>query len=405
MFFRNIKNNNRLKGGSWIPYTIATCAAVAFYTVLNNIPAIGAAIGSFASLMMPVIIGVTIAYMLTPFVKMIDRHLVFIIKNEKARNLTAITIAGVVILVLISILVSLLVPQLVDSIVQFANNIYIYSETLTNLIDSIAENAHSYNLDMARITDMFNETIEKMVRFFTDNAKTILNSSFSIGGNAVNFIIGIILAIYFLAGKRAIFAGFDRLMINTMKPGRYSSAKRFLSKCNEIFTKFIIDDIIDACIVGIVNFFFMSVAGMPYSVLISVVVGVTNLAPTFGPFVGAFIGGFILLFADTRNAVLFLIFTLVLQIVDGYIIKPKLFGNSLGVPGVWITVGIVVGGKLFGVPGILLAVPVVGIVTFIYRGYIERCERIRLSDEDKSEADAAEEAENEAYAEGDTYQE
>ncbi len=127
---------------------------------------------------------------------------------------------------------------------------------------------------------------------------------------------------------------------------------------------------------------------MPYSVLISVVVAVTNLAPTFGPFVGAFIGGFILLLASPGDVIAFEIFTLILQLCDGYIIKPKLFGDTLGVPGVWMVSGIILGGELFGVLGILVAVPVVGIITFVYRDYIALLEYRRKSESD-AENDAA----------------
>ena len=114
----------------------------------------------------------------------------------------------------------------------------------------------------------------------------------------------------------------------------------------------------------------MSIAGIPYSVLISLVVGVTNLAPTFGPIVGAIIGGFVLVLVNPLHALWFIIFTIILQTIDGYVLKPKLFGGSLGVPGVWILISIIVGGRILGVTGILLAIPFAAIVDFIYHDLI-----------------------------------
>ena len=114
----------------------------------------------------------------------------------------------------------------------------------------------------------------------------------------------------------------------------------------------------------------MSVAGMPYSILISLVVGITNLAPTFGPIVGGIIGGFILVLVNPFYALWFIIFTVILQTIDGYILKPKLFGGSLGVPGVWILISIIVGSRILGVAGILLAIPFAAIVDFIYHDLI-----------------------------------
>jgi predicted PurR-regulated permease PerM len=118
-----------------------------------------------------------------------------------------------------------------------------------------------------------------------------------------------------------------------------------------------------------VNAIFMAICGMKYAVLVSMIVGVTNLAPTFGPLVGAILGAFILLLVKPWYALAFLIFTVILQTFDGYILKPKLFGESFGVSGLWILIGIIVGGRMFGVVGILFAIPAVAILDFTYKNY------------------------------------
>jgi predicted PurR-regulated permease PerM len=110
----------------------------------------------------------------------------------------------------------------------------------------------------------------------------------------------------------------------------------------------------------------MFATGMPYAVICSVVVAITNLAPTFGPFVGAFIAAVILLLAKPESVIPFLIFTLILQLIDGYVIKPRLFGSALNVPSFLVLVFLVVGGKIWGVPGVLLAIPAAAILTYIY---------------------------------------
>lgn len=114
----------------------------------------------------------------------------------------------------------------------------------------------------------------------------------------------------------------------------------------------------------------MAITGMQYVGLISFVVALTNLVPTFGPMVGLVIGGFVLLIVNPVHALMLVIITLILQFCDGYIIKPRLFGNSLGVSGLWILIGVIVGGNMFGVIGILLAVPCVAIMVLIYETYL-----------------------------------
>jgi predicted PurR-regulated permease PerM len=125
-------------------------------------------------------------------------------------------------------------------------------------------------------------------------------------------------------------------------------------------------------IVGCSNAVFMLIARMPYVALISVVVGVTNLAPTFGPIVGALIGAFILFLVKPIAVIPFLLFTVVIQTVDGYVIKPKFYGSALSVPSVWVLVAIIVLGRMFGVAGILLAIPIAAIITYMIRDLLAK---------------------------------
>ena len=135
-------------------------------------------------------------------------------------------------------------------------------------------------------------------------------------------------------------------------------------------------------IIGISNAIFMKAAGMPYIVLLSVVVGVANLVPTFGPFVGGTIGAFILVLVNPWYALWFLIFTFLIQTVDGYILKPRMFGDSLGVPAVWVLVSIIVFGRIFGILGVVVSIPLAAILTYMYRSWIMiKLEKRRESNE------------------------
>jgi len=139
-----------------------------------------------------------------------------------------------------------------------------------------------------------------------------------------------------------------------------------MSRCNNILVRYIVFSLLDGVIVGGANAVFMAICGMQYVGLVSVVCGVTNLIPSFGPVIGAVIGGFILLLVNPWHALMFLAFTAILQTLDGYVIKPKLFGDSLGVSGLLILCSIVLFGNIFGVVGILLAIPLAAIIDFTY---------------------------------------
>jgi predicted PurR-regulated permease PerM len=151
---------------------------------------------------------------------------------------------------------------------------------------------------------------------------------------------------------------------------KYDDVAYVLKRSDRILNRYIVFNLLDAFIVGIVNAIFMTIVGLPYIGLVSMVVAVTNLIPTFGAFIGGALGAFLLLLVQPWYAVAFIIFTFVLQTVDGYILKPKLVGDSLGVSGLWVLIGVIVGGKMFGMIGILLAIPGVAILEMLYLEFL-----------------------------------
>lgn len=140
----------------------------------------------------------------------------------------------------------------------------------------------------------------------------------------------------------------------------------------DIVVKYFKCTILDSLIIGVVNFIFMAVLGMPHAILISIVMAITNIIPNIGPVFGAIIGGAILMFYNTDQALWFLIFTVILQAIDGILLKPKLYGNSFGISGIWMLIAMVLGGGIFGVVGMVLVVPVVAIVQYLYKNVFSK---------------------------------
>ncbi len=161
-------------------------------------------------------------------------------------------------------------------------------------------------------------------------------------------------------------------------------------KIDAILMRSPIFSIIDSIIIGSLTAIVMLIAGMQYTGLVSVIVGVTNLIPTFGPLIGAGIGGLILLFVNPLHALIFLIFALVLQTFDGWVLKPKLFGDSFGISGLWILISIIVGGRIIGVLGIILAIPAVAIADYLINDVYLPYRKIKNTAEEQSENGAEE---------------
>lgn len=374
---------------SWVPYTVAACSAVLLFVLLIKLNVIFAALGQFMGLIRPVIYGIVIAYLISPLVKFLEKNIFSHIRSEGARHQLSNFTAMLTVCILFVLLMSVLIPQLIDSVRMFISNINAYAATLQDMLKFVVEKGESHNLDMSVLDKSTTGLLNDVVSLITENSDVIAESSLSATSSAVNLGLGLILAVYFLIYKNTVVSSYHRVLHALLPEDKYRSTASFLSECNLIMTTYVVSDILDGIIVAIVNAGFMMATGMPYLVLISLVIGVTNLIPTFGPFIGAFIAGLILLFSSPQSVVLFLIFTLILQLIDGYVIKPRLFGGALGVSGVWITLGIIVGAKLFGITGVVLSVPFVAIIQFVMHGYIEKKEAEKVCGIQSTEATGA----------------
>lgn len=365
-----MKFNKDLLEKRWAAYTLATCSAVVLYFLLSNVSDIFKGIGFVYRIISPLITGLIIAYIIDPFVTFLQNTVFSNVKSEHTKKKLSVTVALVGIAIFIILLMVALIPQIVVSIKTLFGNMDNYIRSLQGFLQTASIEAAERGIDISGITRFGDDILNVAGKKIPENFDGILTTSLSISKAIFDLFIAMFLAIYFLADKDRLRGSFSRLLKRVIKADGYKAFSSFWERCNSILIRYIAFDIIDGIIVGVANLIFMSVAGMPYSVLISLVVGITNLAPTFGPIVGGIIGGFILVLVNPFYALWFIIFTAILQTIDGYILKPKLFGGSLGVPGVWILISIIVGSRILGVAGILLAIPFAAIVDFIYHDLI-----------------------------------
>ena len=383
-----LKKKN-LKNQKWFAYTVASCSAVFLFVVLSNLGIFWDGLKGILSVLSPVIEGIIFAYIMQPVCALFERTLFANVKPGRIAHLASVAAGALCVVLVFIILIVALVPQVVDSIITFASNIGIYARQVEKLMLAASLMADERGVDISKVVDSGNEFVNNLIISIPDRANGFLTASYNFGVSLANIVLAFVLAIYFLIDMDNLLGGIKKLLRAMLPPKRYHASAEFWSRCNTILIRYITFDIVDGFIIGVCNFVFMTVLSMPYAVLISVIVGVTNLAPTFGPIVGGAIGAFVLALAKPVDALIFILFTMLLQALDGYIIKPRLFGSSLGVPAVWILVTIIVGGNLFGVLGILLAIPFAAIMTYVYRDFLEK--RI----EEQSEKQMAKENEDE----------
>ncbi|MGN0434405.1 MAG: AI-2E family transporter [Bilifractor sp.] len=365
-----MKFNKNILKNRWASNALAISIGVFVYLFFSHLDVVGRGIAAFFGFINPVIIALIIAYVMDPLTKVFEHYVFRRMHRETARRNLAVVCTILIILAGFVFLMVALIPQIVNSIITFFNNVNVYADEIRTLLANLQEKAAGSRFDFSKILNGGQALLDTIVGKIPSNVDSIINTSFSIGRNIMTWVIAVIMSIYFLADKSRLQAGFGKLMHAILSERMFQSSCKFWNHCNTIMIRYIVGELLDALIIGVSNFVFFLIAGLPYNLLISVVVGVTNLAPTFGPIVGGVVGAFILVLNNPWHALWFIIFTIILQTIDGYVIKPKLFGNTLGVSSVWILVCIIVGGRMFGVPGILLAIPFAAISDYVYNNYI-----------------------------------
>ena len=353
----------RFRKAPWYPMAAALSAAVILYVLLTRFPAIWTSFRDFLGYFQPVVIGCVIAYIVNPLSKLFER-LFKGIKKRNVRHFLSNGLAFLLVVLFIVFAMLILIPQIVESVRTFVANLDGYIASIKRMLEKWGLSKNMFGLDS--VIDSTENLLSSVSDYISGNIRTILSTSVNVGKMLFRWLIAFFLSIYLLTEKTKLEAGVSRLLRALFGEERYAEVHDFLRKCNAICSRYIVANLTDSLIVGGANMLFMTILGMQYVGLISFCAAVTNLVPTFGPMVGAVIGAFILLMVNPVHALIFLIFTLVLQTCDAYIIKPRLFGSSLGVSGLLILVGVIVGGNIFGVTGILLAVPAVAILDYAY---------------------------------------
>jgi predicted PurR-regulated permease PerM len=377
----------------WAGYTIATCSAVVLYLLLTHLPTIFSSISWFLSLISPVIIGAIVAYILNPLSNFFENKPLKKIKKQSLKHTVAVLLVVIIILILLSLLLAALIPSLISSIKGIIANRNEYISKISHFVSRF--NNSVINLDVVNITEKINSAIDSLLNTAYKNLSVILTTVKDVGSSVVNVALGIVFGVCFLLGKDTILKGVQNLRRTYMTEERYEKNNTFWSSCHEIFTQYFTCTILDAFIIGVSNAILMAIFGLPNVALVSVIVGVTNIIPTFGPVIGAVLGAFLLVLDKPSYALTFLIFTVILQSLDGMVIKPKLFSNSLGLPAIWTIVAITLGGKLAGVPGIILSIPVAAILAILYKQTItpimeKRKAKINSAPEKSAEEDKEE---------------
>ena len=371
----------RFREKPWYPLAVAIVIGVVLYVVLTHLGLILGGIGRLVRFFMPVIMAVVIAYIVNPLSKLYER-LIYGKKEEHGkRHKLSNILAFVTFILLLALILFMLIPQLIDSAMFLADNLDSYLAAARELLDKWTILSKIEGLE--ELLKSSGNLLKKLLELLSKNMTSIISGTASVGKSLFNWLIAFILSIYVIGEKENLRNGLKRLFAALLPDAHYDRFAVFVRKCDVILEQYVTHNFLDSLIVGIINAILMGAFGMPYVGLVTVVVALTNLIPTFGPIIGWIIGAFLLVLIKPWYALAFTIFTFALQSADAYYIKPKLFGDTLGVSGLLILIGIIVGGRMFGVVGILLAIPGVAILDMLYKDFfITKLEARKKAKED-----------------------
>ena len=376
------EKNEYVKWGVTAFFVIA--GAIVFYMLLQHGGVILRAIKKLLHVLSPIIWGLVISYILWPVTKFFQIKLFVPLlerwrpKKDNARitRVLAIVLTIVLALLFIGVLLWSVIPQLYLSIETIVSNAPEYLQNVTALIERWFEKFPAIENALLEATGNMSDSITDWARgVLLPNLSTIITNVstgvYLVLRGILSVLIGFVVACYVLYNVEGISAGSKKLLYSVFSIQRAEQIDRAIGMMDGIFNGFINGKIIDSMIIGVLCYIVCAIAKMPYVVLISVIVGVTNIIPFFGPFIGAIPSILIILLVSPVKALIFAAIILVLQQLDGNVIGPKILGSSLGLNGFWVMFAIIVGGGLFGFMGMLLAVPVFAVVYAVVKTLVD----------------------------------
>lgn len=348
--------------------------AILFYFIVKNAGNILGGISYFTDMMTPFVYGFVMAYLLKNPMKYIEKLYKKVIKSEKKQKLVrALSLATTMILAILLLLgfISIIVPQLADSVSIFVSNLPAYMENGNRLLRDTIQNINVDSEIIKKLFEVWRALLSKTSEIVSNMLPYALNGVLAFSGKLVNIVVGIVVAIYFLAGKERFTAQTKKLIIASFSDKTSNFIIEKSKMTNNIFSKYISGQLTDAAVLGTICFISMTVFKMPYALLVSMIVTVTNIIPIIGPFIGAVPAVFIISMVSGPKALGFAVLILVLQQIDGNILVPKIVGDSTGLSGFWVFLAIFIGGGLFGITGVILGVPTMAVSYNIIKEIVE----------------------------------
>lgn len=319
----------------------------------------------------PFLWGAFIAFLINPLVKLFDNKIFGKIKplkkHDKPRKMLSLLMSYLLVIFVVVIMFVYLLPQIGTSLTEIVNQVPVWIAELNNGLLRFEEEHPDFDYDI--INDFFNSITPQLMEFskniVTNVVPMIFTTSISVVKGLLNVLIAFIVSVYMVSDKKLLARGFKRVLYSVASEKAGDMIMETLRECYHIFSQFVLGKTVDSFIIGWICFFLMTILRLPFTPIISLIVGITNMIPYFGPFIGAVPGIVLILMVDPIKAIIFTVLIIVVQQFDGLYLGPRILGETVGLRPLWIIFAITVGGSIGGVVGMFLGVPVVAVSAYL----------------------------------------
>lgn len=374
------KDNKYFKIAIFCIIVVAVCALIVY--LIFNLKSLPKTWETFVSILSPFIYGFAIAYFSNPLLNFFELTL-FKGKEKPAKwkRVVGIICTFLVITFIILILLAIIIPQLKLSYSELTTNFASYIDSLIATTDKFIKDFPLFNgeyadtyefLDANEISTDVKDWILKAADFLSLSADNIVKTTLNVVIELKNIIVGIILSIYFLLAKDRLAAQTKKIIASLVSRKTYLNTVQFGRFTNQTVNGFVSGKILDSIIIGILTFILFSIFKIPYTPILSVIIGVTNILPFYGPFIGGIPAAIIVLIAEPSKTLLIIVLILIIQQLDGNVIGPNILGSSTGISALGVLVAITIGGGLFGFIGMFLGVPFYSVFRELYVQHLNR---------------------------------
>lgn len=365
--------------GKPIFLTLLVTAGVIFILMLLKNSGILAIVGKFAHSLQALFIGVIIAYLLNPIMRRFEHWIRMVIgtpekPREKLCRRLALAIAVLLFVGVVVILIGSIVPQLLDTLKTLMQNSPRMISELVDWLKGLSGSEIWQDKIVPSVQDLLSNAsgwLGHLAGQGSDLVAAISSGIMSVLKIFLNCIVGLIIAVYIMTSKEKLFAQIRKFTFAILPKRHGAPALEIMGEANRILEGYLVGKIIDSLIIGVIALVGMFIFRLPYRLLISAIICVTNMIPFFGPYIGAVIGAILILMVNPIQTLYFLIFVLILQQVDGNIIGPKILGSSTGLDPLWIIVSVMAFGGCFGFVGMVLGVPIFAWIYYIMKRLCE----------------------------------